>query len=133
MLVGFNLSVQVRHVPCRSDACQCIVCDVHLSLLPQRVSDKKSELKALDRKVRPMEDMFAKFRSWLAESKAGLSAFSPAPSLAEEAERKKALRQAQVCMWIWDTGQTCMGMHACVKVVSRQPENLHFDQSQFQK
>ena len=61
------------------------------------MSDKKSELKALDRKVRPMEDLFAKFRSWLEESKAGLVALSPAPSLAEQAEREKTLRQAQVC------------------------------------
>lgn len=73
-----------------------VVC-TYLSLLLQRVSDKKSELKALDRKVRPMEDMFAKFRSWLEESKTGLSALSPAPSLAQEAEREKAIKQAQVC------------------------------------
>jgi hypothetical protein len=60
------------------------------------VSDKKSELKVLDRKVRSMEDMFAKFRAWLVESGETLSALSPAPSPAEEAEAEKTLKQAQV-------------------------------------
>ena len=60
------------------------------------MSDKKSELKALDRKVRPMEDMFAKFRSWLEGSKESLASLTPPPSLAAEGEREKTLRQAQV-------------------------------------
>ena len=62
----------------------------------QRVSDKRSELKALDRKVRPMEDMFAKFRAWLEESKASLSSLTPPPSLAEGEQREKVLKQAEV-------------------------------------
>ncbi len=57
------------------------------------MSDKKSELKALDRKVRPMEDMFAKFRSWLEGSRESLEGLTPPPSLEE---RGKTLRQAKV-------------------------------------
>lgn len=62
----------------------------------QRVSDKRSELKALDRKVRPMEDLFSKFRAWMQESEGELEALTPVPSLAEKEDRNKTLTQAQV-------------------------------------
>ena len=64
------------------------------------MSDKKSELKALDRKVRPMEDMFSKFQSWLEGSRESLVSLTPPPSLAEGGEREKTVRQAQVHMYI---------------------------------
>ncbi len=60
------------------------------------MSDKKSELKALDRKVRPMEDMFGKFQSWLEGSRESLASLSPPPSLEQERERERTTRQAQV-------------------------------------
>ena len=60
------------------------------------LSDKKSELKALERKVRPMEDMFSKLNAWMKGSKEQLTSLHPRPSPDEKLERERVLKQMQV-------------------------------------
>ena len=74
----------------------------------QRVSDKKSEMKALEKKIHPMEDMFAKFRAWLGESKEHLASLTPPPPLSRDQERERILQQAQVCI---DRCHMCMPLY----------------------
>lgn len=68
---------------------------VHIvTVLSQAIESKRSNLKTLEKKVRPMEDLFQKFRAWLLEMGTHLSSLSP-PSQ-QEGERSKQLQQAKV-------------------------------------
>jgi len=67
-----------------------------LTVYVQRLSGKRSELKALEKKLAPMEDLFARFRAWLAKSQMQLASLEPRPSAAEKEERMKTLKLAQV-------------------------------------
>lgn len=60
----------------------------------QAVGSKRSDVKTLEKKVRPMEDLFQKFRAWLSEIGTQLSSLSP-PS-PQDGERSKQLQQAKV-------------------------------------
>ena len=60
----------------------------------QAIGSKRSDLKTLEKKVRPMEDLFQKFRTWLSEIGTQLSSLSP-PSQ-QEGERSRQLQQAKV-------------------------------------
>lgn len=62
-----------------------------------------------------MEDLFVKFRAWLARSKTQLTSLVPRPSPAEKDERDKALKQAQVKQATCTCSMyTCMYM--CIKL-----------------
>ena len=62
----------------------------------QHLSGKRSELKALEKKLAPMEDLFALFRAWLAKSQMQLASLEPRPSTVEKEERKKTSNMAKV-------------------------------------
>ena len=60
----------------------------------QAIASKRGDLKTLGKKVKPMEDLFQKFRSWLKETEAQLASLSP-PST-EDPDRTRQLQQAKV-------------------------------------
>ena len=60
----------------------------------QVASDRKQQLKSLERKIRPMEDLFREFRAWLQAAGGGLAALRPFGVEAEQ--RKGQLEQATV-------------------------------------
>ena len=63
----------------------------------QLASDKKTQLRTLDRKVRPMEDLFKEFRAWLGATEKKLGDLSPPAG--ESGEREQQLQEAKVGRW----------------------------------
>ena len=60
----------------------------------QIAAGKKTDLKALGRKVHPMEDLFRQFKAWLESTNDTLDKLSPAAS--EQPEREQQLQKAKV-------------------------------------
>lgn len=60
----------------------------------QVATGKKTDLKALGRKVLPMEDLFRQFRAWLESTNDTLDKLSPAAT--DQPERGQQLQKAKV-------------------------------------
>lgn len=58
------------------------------------ISDKRMELKSLEKKVHPMEDLFKQFRAWLEDTNNQLDALSPVAIASPE--RDQQLQKAKV-------------------------------------
>ena len=78
----------------------------------QLASDKKSQLKAVDHKIRTMEDLFREFRAWLGATDEELIGLSPVAR--ESSDREQQLQETKVgwgwmegCVWnlntVWST------------------------------
>lgn len=73
----------------------CIMFIFFLVFCPsQTATGKKADLKALGKKVHPMEDLFHQFRAWLESANSALDKLSPAAT--DQPEREQQLQQAKV-------------------------------------